>query len=80
MARVYQLIKSEEEHERFEPGLVNGDWHAPIAHTGTTVCGVQLDGDDGITTGPIKDGPITCPTCLAIVSEIKAIREYRPNG
>lgn len=77
MARVFQLIKSKEDHKRFDPGLVNGDWHAPIAYTGTTVCGVQLDGDEGIITGPAKNGVITCPGCLAIVSEIKAIRGWR---
>ncbi len=79
MAQVFQMIATDENDPYFDASIVNGDYHAKISYAGPrTVCGFQLDGDDGVAGGkPIK-GFITCSGCLSIVREIKSMRNCEP--
>lgn len=77
MANVFQIIASDKDHPSFEPDLILADYHVEIGTAGArTVCGIQLEGEDGVTAGPIKVGPVTCPICRNIIKEIKAIRKW----
>jgi hypothetical protein len=77
MAKVFQIVASGEDSLRFADDLVNGDWHADLRLTNTTVCGIQLDGDDGVTPGRSKEGEVTCLTCRSIIEEIQSIKNWR---
>lgn len=79
MATVFQFIATDAEHENFESELLNGDWHVGLSLDNRTVCGIQLDGDDGYAAGPEKTGVVTCPICLCIIDEIKGIRNWKPK-
>lgn len=72
MATIIQIIESD------EPGLVDEEWHAvtvyPYPHT---VCGVQLEGEDGVMESESKQGKVTCHVCRAIIEEIQAIKKWQ---
>jgi hypothetical protein len=77
MANVFQIIATDKYHPSFETDIVNVDYHAEISTAGPrTVCGIQLDGEDGVAAGPTKAGPVTCPLCHSIIKEIKAMRKW----
>ncbi len=76
MTIVVQLIITDADNRHFEPGLINGDWHASLSIDNRTVCGIQLDGDDGYA-GEAAEGVVTCPICLVIIEEIKAMRNWK---
>ena len=72
MAKVIQIIESDED------ALVDGKWHAaliyPYPHT---ICGVQLEGEDGVVPSDEKDGKVTCTGCRTIIEEIQQIKNWR---
>lgn len=78
MAEVFQMVATDKNHPAFEPGLINGDYHAAISGDSIrTICGIQLDGEDGVAAGPTKEGPVTCGICYSIIEEIKSIRNWK---
>ena len=78
MAKVFQMIASDPGNRHFESQIVNGAWHAFLSYAGpSTVCGIQLDGDDGLMPGPGKEGKVTCAVCRAIIAEIQSIRDWK---
>jgi hypothetical protein len=81
MANVVKIIATNESDRHFEPELLNSDWHGVVSYGlgPRTVCGIQLEGDDGYAGGESKRGFITCPACLGIVREIKAIQHWQPR-
>lgn len=81
MAEIVQIIATNKSDRNFEPQIVNDDWHGVISYGlgPRTVCGIQLEGDDGYTGGESKNGFITCHVCLGIVREIKAIQRWQPR-
>jgi len=79
MARVFQMIATDRDHECFEPPLIDGTYHVEAKYHGPrTLCGIQLDGDDGVAGGEVIEGPVTCRGCLLLIREIKAIKKYEP--
>lgn len=77
MAKVIQIIPSGEINKHFEPDLIDGLWHVVVATAGPrTLCGIQLDGDDGIMGGEEQVGRVTCQTCRNLIKEVKAIRNW----
>jgi len=71
--KVFQLIATNPEDLHFEINLIDDTYHAAITITHRTVCGVQLDGDDGIGAENTVDGEVTCRVCKSIIEEIKAM-------
>lgn len=72
MAKIFQIVESEDD------SLLNEWWHVAVSYPWAhTVCGVQLEGDDGVVAGKEKNGIATCPVCIGIIEEIKAIRNWR---
>ena len=78
MASVIQLIETDAD-ARIDGGLVEeAEWHAMYSvGDPTTVCGVQLMGEDGIAPGPERQGRVTCGTCRQIIEQIQAIKDWR---
>lgn len=78
MAKVIQIIATDRRNPYFEPQTVTDDWHAVSSiDAPRTVCGYQLEGDDGTGPGPEREGRVTCPTCRKIIEEIQAIEGWR---
>ena len=76
MARVIQIIEAESVDEN----LVNGAWHSAVSYPYPhTVCGVQLEGEDGVKASPEIEGRVTCRVCISVITEIKALRKWKPN-
>ena len=76
MAKVIQIIEATNEDEN----LVNGAWHAVVSYPYPhTVCGVQLEGEDGVVSSPEIEGRVTCHVCQSTIIEIKSIRNWRPR-
>ena len=76
MAKVFQIIQINDD-KHFESALVNGAWHFGIhSDAARTVCGIQLEGDDGIAAGPERDGTVTCLLCREVISQIKALDKW----
>ena len=55
MARIFQIIATNKNDKHFEPATVNGEWHTSI-QVDRSLCGIQLDGDDGYSSGNSKAG------------------------
>jgi hypothetical protein len=72
MAKVIQIVESDED------ALVDGEWHAilmyPYQHT---VCGVQLEGEDGVMASPERNGKVTCTGCRRTIDEIQKIKNWK---
>lgn len=80
MARVFRMIATDRDHDYFEPSLIDGTYHVATIYGGPrTLCGIQLDGDDGVDGGEEVEGPVTCHGCLLLIREIKAIENYEPT-
>ena len=79
MATVVKIITIDNNNRHFESHLVDGTWHAIISYGDAirTVCGVQLEGDDGYGPGPEKQGAVTCQGCRAIIGEIQKIKGWK---
>lgn len=78
MAKVVQIIATDEKHPHFEPGIINKNWHAVVCYGigPRTVCGIQLEGEDGYIGGETQDRRVTCLQCRGIIREIQAIRNW----
>lgn len=80
VAEVFQIVATNTEDRHFEPDLVlSGAWHAATsAGAGIrTICGIQLEGDDGYSGGPTKQGRVTCNRCRALIADIQAIKNWK---
>lgn len=80
MADILKLVDLNKDHPMYERSVVeDGDWHAFIGLGGDlrTVCGIQLDGDDGYGPGPVHKGPVTCDHCRTVIVQIKKMRNWR---
>lgn len=78
MATVVQIIATNENDPHFEANMVNNDWHAMyFIDAPRTVCGVQLEGDDGYAPGPEKSGRVTCEACRIALDQIQSIKRWR---
>lgn len=78
MARVFQIIATNENDRHFEPQLINGEWHTAIQGD-RSLCGIQLDGDDGYWLSEYREGVVTCPQCLFVIRGVKKIRNWQPR-
>jgi len=75
MAKVLQI---ESVGNAVDENYVNGAWHAVLAYPYPhTVCGIQLEGEDGVIASKEVDGVVTCNVCIGIISETKAIRKWK---
>lgn len=73
MAKVIQIIEATKEDEI-------SAWHAIVSYPYPhTVCGVQLEGEDGVVSSPEVEGRVTCLVCQSIIVEIKSIRNWKPR-
>ena len=80
MAQVFQMIAIDRDHLHFEPDIVDETYHVAVEYSGSrTLCGIQLDGEDGVAGGEVIEGPVTCRGCLLLIREVKAIRNYEPE-
>lgn len=80
MATVFQMIVSNKNarHHYAAVSVVDEKWHAAFSvGSPKTVCGIQLEGDDGVVSGPEKEGRVTCPTCRAVIEQIQNIKNWR---
>ena len=78
MATVFQLIARPGYYKNLETGILDDYWHVAInADCWRTACGVQLEGDDWIISGPEKEGRVTCPKCRAIIEQYQSIKNWR---
>lgn len=72
MARIIQIIRADDE------SIITEEWHAVKAFPyNSTVCGLQLEGEDGVETSKEISGVVTCGTCYRIIEEIKSIRGWK---
>ena len=78
MAAVFQIIATSDQG-LCEDGIVGtGEWHAGISvDAPRTLCGVQLEGDDGYGPGPEKEGKVTCRTCRSVLAQVQSIRKWK---
>lgn len=80
MAKIVQIEATNPDDKHYEAQLVEADeWHA-ITSAGPcirTVCGIQLEGDDGYHSGDERQGRVTCRTCRSILTDIQAIKRWR---
>jgi hypothetical protein len=79
MARVFQIVATNQQDSHFEKDIVDsGEWHAGISYDAPrTICGIQLEGDDGYAQGPEKSGRVTCQTCRTIIEQVQRIRAWK---
>lgn len=78
MAEVLRLVATDRGNPGFDEHLIDGSWHATyIPDAWRTVCGVQLEGDDGIGPGSSKQGRVTCDQCRNILEQIQSIKSWR---
>lgn len=80
MATVFQLVLSGERTlAPVDHDLVNvGHWHVGISTSHPiTLCGIQLEGEDGITVGPEKEGRVTCPICRRVIEQVQSIKNWK---
>lgn len=70
MAKVFQLVATDRNDPHFEDALIDGSYHIRV-YDNRTACGVQLDGDDGIGSGKVIEGNVTCRVCLGIIDSVK---------
>lgn len=78
MAKVVKFVPTNEETTWGNSlNLLNNDTHATSGER--TLCGVQLDGDDGIK--PLFfDCHVTCEICIGIIKDVKKLRRWqKPN-
>lgn len=76
--RVFQMVATDKKNSSFEPNTINDDFHAEISLGGPrTVCGIQLNGDDGVAPGSDEGGFVTCPQCAYIIEEIQGMKNWR---
>ncbi len=76
--RVFQMVATNECHPHFDRSLIDELYHAYLGYAGPrTVCGIQLDGDDGVAPGPDEEGFVTCPQCACIIEEIQRMENWR---
>ena len=74
MAKVTKFIEADEE------GISLDEWHAVVSYPyPRTVCGLQLEGEDGERHLPEVEGRVTCGTCLREIEQIKSIRNWKPR-
>lgn len=72
MVKVIQIIATNAEDKYFESQLIDGNWHAFIYYPELrTVCGIQLQGEDGYAGGETKNGKVTCRVCIGVIEAIK---------
>ena len=77
MAKVLKLIATDIDNRHFESGLIDGKWHGVMRYPELrTICGVQLDGDDGIGATEQREGRVTCPLCRGMLRELQAIKNW----
>ena len=78
MAKIVQMIATDPSHKHFEKDQVSELWHAVIGDADAirTVCGIQLEGDDGASGGEEKEGRVTCLTCRRLIGEIQKIKNW----
>jgi predicted Fe-S protein YdhL (DUF1289 family) len=80
MMRVFQMIATDKNHEYFESALIDGAYHVAVQYAGPrTLCGIQLDGEDGVADGEVIEGKVTCRGCFLLIEEIKAMLENRDD-
>ena len=80
MAKIVQIEATNPNDRNFEPTIVEADeWHAIMSAGGCirTVCGIQLEGDDGYHSGPERKGRVTCQMCRSILEDIQSIKGWR---
>jgi hypothetical protein len=71
---VFQMIATDRDHLYFEEAMIDGTYHVEVSHAGPrTLCGIQLDGDDGVAGGQRIEGKVTCLGCLSVIRDIKAM-------
>jgi hypothetical protein len=78
MAKVFQIVATNENDQHFEEQLINGEYHAALDPE-RTFCGIQLDGDDGYASGEIISGVVTCALCAKVIIAAKRIRNWQPR-
>jgi hypothetical protein len=80
MSKVIKIIATNENDKNFEAQLVNDEWHGFIEFPEMrTICGIQLQGDDGYAGSDEADGNITCGICTGIIEAIK-VKYYLPRN
>lgn len=80
MATVVQIVATDADHPYFDADLTcSEDWHAVTVAGDTyrTVCGVQLEGNDGYAPDNRKQGRVTCEMCRLILEDIQSIKRWR---
>lgn len=82
MANVFQIVRNEDASETemryFDESLVAESWHASVSVSHPmTLCGIQLEGEDGVMAGPSKSGRVTCAVCRAYLEQVQSIRNWK---
>jgi hypothetical protein len=73
MAKVFEMIATNEEDKHYEDSIPNSGFHVQSPIEYRTLCGIQMDGDDGVASGRTQEGRVTCPICLAIIEYCQTI-------
>jgi hypothetical protein len=77
MAQVFQFVATGEDVPHADLSVVGGGvWHVAGPIDNHSLCGTQMDGDDGYMPGPAKSGRVTCWQCREIIAAVKKIRGW----
>lgn len=80
MANVVKIVATDSKNKHFEEDVAdNKTWHAvtTVPDGPRTICGIQLEGDDGYGPGKDKEGKVTCQVCRSIIKDIQRIKKWR---
>jgi len=80
MATVVQFGATDAKHKCYEPNTAeSGEWHAFVTagDDPRTICGIQMNGEDGYAPLYEKEGKVSCITCRSLLEAYQAIKNWK---
>jgi hypothetical protein len=77
MAQVFQFVATGEDVPHADLSMIDGSWHVAEPIESRSLCGIQMDGDDGYAPGENKNGRVTCHHCRKIIETVQQIEDWR---
>jgi hypothetical protein len=73
--KVFKFKATDRTNKHFDDSIVDdGRTHAAL-NGERTLCGIQMDGDDGYTPGEFVNEELTCALCLRVVDAVIGLLE-----
>lgn len=80
MATVVKFAATNAMNKHYEDNIVDaGQWHAFITagDDPRTICGIQMNGEDGYAPLHEKNGKVTCMTCRSLLEAYQSIKNWK---